>query len=94
MYVCFAFLPGNIYSYDANLFNKSALVGKLDPEHNIPDHSVLSWQFMFTDYVDNSRSDHSFVVNKFDVTQIPDNFLTNPFVVNVMNQIKNRKQKI
>ena len=26
-----------------NLFNKSALVGKLDPEHNIPDHSVLSW---------------------------------------------------
>ena len=72
-----------------NLFNKSALVGKLDPEHNILDHSVLSWQFMFTDYVDNSRSDHSFVVNKFDVTQIPDNILTNPFVVNVMNQIKN-----
>ena len=36
-----------------DLFNKSTLVGKLDPEHNIPDHSVLSWQFMFTDYVDN-----------------------------------------
>ena len=61
------------------LFNKSGLVGKCDPDHNISDHSVLAWQYQVNATTD-SNVNHpgvSVVVHKYDVSDIPQDFMAN-----------------
>ena len=61
------------------LFNKSGLVGKCDPNHNISDHSVLTWQYQVNATTDSNvnHSGVSVVVHKYDVSDIPQDFMTN-----------------
>ena len=62
------------------LFNQTDLVGRCDPDHNISDHSVLTWQYNVDDLssgnVHVGESDAQVtVIRKYDVSQVPANFL-------------------
>ena len=62
------------------LFNQTDLVGRCDPDHNISDHSVLTWQYNVDDLssgnVHVGESDTLVtVIRKYDVSQVPANFM-------------------
>ena len=49
------------------------------PDHNISDHSVLGWQYQVTATTDSNmnHSGVSVVVHKYDVSDIPQDFMAN-----------------
>ena len=62
------------------LFNQTDLVGRCDPDHNISDHSVLTWQYNVDDLSSSNvhvgESDTQVtVIRKYDVSQVPANFM-------------------
>ena len=62
------------------LFNQTDLVGRCDPDHNISDHSVLTWQYNVDDLssgnVHVGESDAQVtVIRKYDVSLVPADFM-------------------
>ena len=72
------------------LFELAALVGVCDPDHNIPDHSLLSWSVMFDESNIFDYNDlQSHVRTVYDVTQIPMEFMCHDQNKQNMNRLIN-----
>ena len=62
------------------LFNQTDLVCKCDPDHNISDHSVLTWQYNVDEVSSGTvevveRDTQVTVIRKYDVSQVPADFM-------------------
>ena len=72
------------------LFELAALVGVCDPDHNIPDHSLLSWSVMFDESNIFDYNDlQSHVRTVYDVSQIPMELMCNVQNTQNMNRLIN-----
>ena len=73
----------------SELFDQTGLVGCFDTEHSIPDHSLLYWNVAsqnhsFTDYGENDNNSYSI---KYDVANMPDDFMCDESCMKNMNDI-------
>ena len=62
------------------LFNQTDLVCRCDPDHNISDHSVLTWQYNVDEVSSDTvevveRDTQVTVIRKYDVSQVPADFM-------------------
>ena len=61
-----------------HLFNQTDLIGRCVPDHNLSDHSMLSWQYKLDDITcgDVVQNDAYLVtICKHDVSRVPANFV-------------------
>ena len=61
-----------------HLFDNAELLGVCDPDHNIADHSVLFWSYILEETIvlDTEQSNSTVIKYKYDVSQIPDTFMS------------------
>ena len=61
-----------------HLFNQTDLIGRCNPDHNLSDHPMLSWQYKIDDITcrDDVQNDANLVtIRKHDVSQVTTNFM-------------------
>ena len=72
------------------LFELANFVGVFDPNHNIPDHSLLSWSVMFDESSISDYNDlQSHVRTMYDLSYIPKEFMFDDQNTQNMNRLIN-----
>ena len=73
----------------SELFHQTGLVGCCDTRHNISDHSLLCWNVALQNHncIDYSENDNNSYRIKYDVTNIPGDFMCYESCIKNMNEI-------
>ena len=74
------------------LFRQTELLGRVNPEHNISDHSMLVWDFQLCvdEYTDGSELGTDFpsvLITKYDINEVPELFMYHDDAVQKVNSI-------
>lgn len=68
------------------LFNEAGCLTLFDPSHTVPDHSLLSWSMDLSPFINDSgesaRAENTEPYKKFQVGNIPENFMMDTVTVN------------
>ena len=74
------------------LFRQTELLGRVNPEHNISDHSMLVWDFQLSvdEYTDGGEFGTHFpsvLITKYDINEVPELFMCDEDAVQNVNSI-------
>ena len=74
------------------LFRQTELLGRVNPEHNISDHSMLVWDFQLSvdEYTDGGEFGTHFpsvLITKYDINEVPELFMCDDDAVQNVNSI-------